>query len=35
LSDETLFEKLNIIGLALGLKIKEKDATIFITGSGC
>ena len=35
LSDEPLFEKLKIIGMALELKIKEKDATIFITGNGC
>lgn len=35
LRDEPLFEKLNIISMALGLKVKENDATIFITGSGC
>lgn len=35
LNDEPLFEKLNIICIALDLKFKEKDAVIFIEGKGC
>ncbi len=35
LDKEPLFEKMNIICIALGLKFEEKDATIFIEGEGC
>jgi transmembrane sensor len=35
LGNETLFEKLNIICLALNLKITEQEAVIFIKGDGC
>ncbi len=35
LGEETLFEKLTIIGFALDFKFTEKDAVIYIKGSGC
>lgn len=35
LTDESLFDKLNIICMALNLKFTEKDATIIIKGNGC
>ena len=35
LDEEPLFQKLNIICMALDLKFMEKDAMIFIEGEGC
>ena len=35
LNDEPLFQKLNIICMALNLEYSEKDAVIFIKGEGC
>lgn len=35
LTNESLFEKLNIICLALNLEFNEEDAIIYISGEGC